>query len=125
MATFRPVKKVCELDFDSKYFYTMQLNDSTLRRIIEVGTRHQQELERLNENDQGAIDKAYNISLDVLDELLGEGAGADIMSIFDDPGMIEVAQVIAYITDEYVTQYNAAFNNKENPVPYAGKRGRR
>ena len=122
MATFRPVNNVCELSFDDKYFYTLPLSEKTLNCILGICDDQIKALKQIGENDPDAFDKAYNLSLDALDEILGEGAGADIMSIFDEPGLIEVGQVITYISQEYSEKYKAAFP-QTRPAP--DKRGRR
>lgn len=122
MATFRPTNNTCELNFDDKFYYTLPLSEKTLHRIVDICDAQIKALKQIAENDKDALSRAYNISLDALDEMLGEGAGADIMSIFDDPGLLEVGQVIAYISEEYSEKYKAAFPHS-NPTP--DKRGRR
>lgn len=122
MATFRPVNNVCEFNFDDRFFYTLPLGEKTLDRVVGICDAQIKALKQLGENDPDALNKAYNLSLDALDDIMGEGAGADIMSIFDDPGLLEVGQVITYITNEYSEKYKAAFP-QSNPAP--DKRGRR
>lgn len=122
MATFRPTNNTCELNFDDKFYYTLPLGEKTLHRIADICDAQIKALKQLNEHDKDALSKAYNLSLDALDEMLGEGAGADIMSIFDDPGLLEIGQVITYISEEYGEKYKAAFP-QSRPTP--DKRGRR
>lgn len=122
MATFRPTNNTCELNFDDRFFYTLPLSEKTLNRVIGVCNEQIKELKQLGENDPDALNKAYNLSLDALDEILGEGAGADVMSIFDEPGLVEVGQVINYIAEEYREKYVAAFP-QSRPAP--DKRGRK
>lgn len=125
MATFRPTINTCELNFDDKFKYSVPLNENAMRRIANICKEQLNTLKQIEDEDENAIDRAYNLSLDALDEIIGEGAGADIMSIFDNPGLLEIGQVINYIAEEYSEQYRNVFpaNKKENPV--AMKRGRR
>lgn len=122
MATFRPVNNTCELNFDDKFIYTLPLGEKTLNRIADICGGQLKALKQINENDKDALTKAYNLSLDALDDMLGEGAGADIMSLFDEPGLLEIGQVITFISNEYGEKYKAAFP-QSRPAP--DKRGRK
>lgn len=122
MATFRPTNNTCELNFDDKFFYTLPLGEKTLNRIADICDAQLKALKQINENDKDALTKAYNLSLDALDDMLGEGAGADIMSLFDEPGLLEVGQVITYISEEYGEKYKTVFPQSK-PAP--DKRGRK
>ena len=107
MATFRPKKgRVCELNFDDKYTYTLSLHEQESSRIANIADNVKRTLDSLT-NTSGAEDEAYNKSLDAIDEILGEGASGEIMSLYDNPGLLDVADVILYITQEYKTAYEA------------------
>lgn len=103
MAVFRPANNVCELNFDDKYFYSLPLHEDTADAIDHAVKK----LEKIAPKDRKGIDDAYNSALDVIDDLLGEGAAEDIMSIFDKPGTLEVWNVLYYILDEWKTAYSA------------------
>lgn len=127
MATFRPTNNTCELNFDDKFIYQLALNDKTMHRIADICEAQLKALEQIKDTDKDAFDKAYNLSLDALDEILGDGAGADVMSIFEEPGLLELGQVIDYISKEYAESYKSAFAKNSTPAhaPAASKRGRR
>lgn len=103
MAVFRPAQRVCELNFDDKYFYSLPLHEDTADAI----DRTKAKLDKLAPKDRAGIDEAYNAALDIIDDLLGEGAAENIMSIFDKPGTLEVWSVLYYILDEWKTAYAA------------------
>ena len=103
MATFRPIQNVCELNFDDKFFYSLPLHEDTADAID--GARIK--LDKIAPKDRAGIDAAYNTALDIIDDLLGEGAAENIMTIFDKPGTLEVWSVLYYILDEWKTAYAA------------------
>ena len=103
MATFRPIQNVCELNFDDKFFYSLPLHEDTADAIDGARTK----LDKIAPKDRAGIDAAYNTALDIIDDLLGEGAAENIMTIFDKPGTLEVWSVLYYILDEWKTAYAA------------------
>ena len=109
MATFRPNenKRVCKLNFDEKFFYEIPLNEKTAKKFADICDRNMKALEKLATDDPEAFDKAFDMCLDAIDELLGEGAADDVMGLYEDPGFIEVADVINYIASEYKAAYTA------------------
>lgn len=125
MATFRPTINTCNLNFDDKFTYSIPLNENAMRRIANICKEQLNTLKQMEGDDESAIDRAYNLCLDALDEIIGEGAGADIMSIFDNPGLLELGQVINYIAEEYSEQYKSVFPANKKEIPVVMKRGRR
>ena len=134
MAVFRPITEdnVCTLNFDDKFTYELPLHEDTNKRVAEIANKQLQELKKIDENNPESIDKVYNVMLDGIDEILGEGAGADIMSIFSKPSLLDIGDVLFYITKEYKLAYNARLNKykadavePETTHPANGKRGRR
>lgn len=133
MATFRPNEKqrVCELNFNDEFFYKIPLTEKTARNFAEICERNKVALEKLAKDDPEAFDKAYDMSLDAIDELLGEGAADDIMSLYDDPGLLEVAEVINFIASEYKAAYSAELDKMRatgeihNRAERRGRRGNR
>ena len=128
MAVFRPQEKkqVCELNFDDKYKYELLLHEDVARTIAAAAEKQLKLVEGLKENDASVIDKAYNAALDAIDEILGEGAGADIMSLYEKPGLVDVAEVITFIGQEYKAAYSErlkVYKSTGNVPPAA--RGRR
>lgn len=103
MSTFRPTreKRVCALNFDDKFCYELSLHEETLQKITSISDKQVKALEAIRPDNPNALNDAYNMTLDALDEILGEGAGADIMSLYDKPSLFDVADVITYIGDEY------------------------
>ena len=128
MAVFRPQanKHVCTLNFDDKFTYELQLHEDTARTIASAADKQLKIVEKLKDNDEDALDKAYNAALDAIDEILGEGAGADIMSLYEKPSVLDIADVINYIGAEYKTAYEERLNTHKaaGTVP-AAQRGRR
>lgn len=134
MSTFRPKqeKRVCKLNFDDKFFYELPLHEDTINSVAEICDRQIKTLTSIKADDPKAFDKAYNSSLDALDEILGEGAGADVMSIYDKPSLFDVTEVVNYIADELNEAYATllAEQKKAGHVPNraerrAAQRGRR
>lgn len=134
MSTFRPKqeKRVCKLNFDDKFFYELPLHEDTIRSISDICDRQRKALQSITPNDPEAFDKAYNSSLDALDEILGEGAGADVMSIYEKPSLFDIAEVVNYIAGELNEGYAALLSEqkKTGHVPNraerrAAQRGRR
>lgn len=106
MSIFRPTKtNVCKLNFDDKCSFELPLSEETTAKIIDVSNRQQEAIKGLDINSLDNLKTVYNMSLDALDEILGEGAGAEIMSIFDNPSLFDVADVITYISTEYKTAF--------------------
>lgn len=134
MSTFRPrqEKRVCKLNFDDKFFYELPLHENMAREFAAICDKQKKVLESIDRNDPSAFDTAYNASLDALDEILGEGAGADVMSIYDEPSLFDVVEVVNYIASEYKEAYAALLGEqkKAGPAPNraerrAAQRGRR
>lgn len=124
MAVFRPTQAACELNFDDKYFYSLPLHEDTAEDIDKAVKR----LEKLAPKDKAGIDDAYNTACDVIDELLGDGAAADIMSLYDNPGTLEVWNVLYFILEEWKNAYTAELEKlkKTATLPNrAERRGRR
>lgn len=127
MATFRPTQsRSCKLNFDDKFFYELPLHEETSRTLAKIAEKQKNLLSEINTADTDIFDKAYNISLDALDEMLGTGAGADIMSIYAKPSLFDVAEVINYICGEYNAEYSKLLNAQKatGTVPTT-TRGRR
>lgn len=133
MATFRPNEKqrVCELNFDDEFFYKIPLTEKTAQKFAAICERNKTALEKMATDDPEAFDKAYDMCLDVIDELLGEGAAEDIMSLYKEPGFFEVAEVINFIATEYKAAYDAeigklkATGDLPNRAERRGRRGNR
>lgn len=132
MAVFRPEEKleVCTLNFDDKFIYEIPLDEETNINIAQIGDKQVNALKAINIDDVDALNKAYNATLDAIDAILGEGAGADIMSLYKKPGLMQTVAVINYITTEYISAYNALLDRYKatatlpNEHP-AVKRGRK
>jgi len=108
MAKFNFVENVCELEFGSLR-YELPLNEDTLDFLRETGEEQIKRLSAIKGNDKAALDEAYNITLDGIDHILGDGAGEDIMSQFKNPGFLELGAVLTFITEEYSKAYKEAF----------------
>lgn len=121
MAVFKPSQAVCELNFDDKYLYTLPLHEDMADKI----DRAIRDMEKLAPKDRQGIDEAYNAALDIIDEIVGEGSATDIMSLFENPGTLEVWQVIYYILDEWKNAYNAEVAKIKGKVPEQSRAVRR
>lgn len=117
MAVFRPTSKTCELNFDDKFIYTLPLHEDTADAIDKA----MQKLQTVAPKDRAGVDEAYNAALDVIDDILGEGAGADVMSIYEHPGTLEVWEVLGFIFGEWTSAYEAATNKLATTVKPAAK----
>lgn len=128
MAIFKPNehKNVCKLNFDNKFTYELPLHEDFTRKLAKTAEKQQNALLQYVNGTDDDFKTIYNMSLDALDELLGEGAGADIMSLYENPGLYDVAAVINYIATEYKEAYSALLNQYKamGNVPGA-QRGRK
>jgi hypothetical protein len=121
MAVFRPANNVCELNFDDRFYYSLPLHEDTADAIDKAT----QKLSKLAPRDRGEVDEAYNTALDVIDELLGEGAAENIMTIFEKPGTLEVWNVLYYILDEWKTAYSAELDKIKSTAQLPNRAERR
>lgn len=121
MAVFRPQKRVCTLNFDDKFTYEIPLSDDFAFRLDDA----KESLNRVAPTDRAGIDAAYNTALDIIDELLGAGASDDIMSLFDNPGSVEVMEVFLYIVEEWKNAYTAVVENASKTIPAPNRAERR
>lgn len=121
MAVFKPSQAVCELNFNDKHIYTLPLHEDTADAIDHAIKK----MEAFAPKDRQGVDNAYNAALDVIDEIVGEGSAEDIMTIFDNPGTLEVWQVIYYILDEWKNAYNAEIAKIKGSVPQQSRAERR
>jgi len=124
MATFRPTQAACELNFDDKYFYSLLLHEDTADKIDQAAKR----LEKLAPKDKAGVDDAYDTALDIIDDILGEGAADDIMTLYKNPGTLEVWSVLYFILEEWKAAYGAEVEKlkKTATLPNrAERRGRR
>lgn len=124
MSIFRPrqEKRVCKLNFDDKFFYELPLHEAQARDMSKLADAQISALKKIKDSDPDAFDKAYNLSLDALDELLGDGAGADIMSLYDNPSVFDLAEVITYIADTYRDAYGDFLSVQKKAGPVRGRR---
>lgn len=129
MAVFRPQTGAgCELNFDDKFTFTLPIHENTIKKITVIADAQLKKLKALDTENEGALDEAYNSALDALDELLGEGAADKIMTLFENPGLIDVASVITYIAEEYSEQYKkqlGAYKAEGKTIPSTARRGRK
>ena len=121
MAVFRPAQNVCELNFDDKFYYNLPLHEDVADKIDNAF----KELEKIAPKDRAGVDAAYNAALDVIDRILGEGAAENIMTIFDNPGTLEVWNVLFYITEEWKTAYTEALEKVKSTAQLPNRAERR
>lgn len=122
MAVFRPKQDVCELNFNDKCFFTLPLHEDT----ADLLDRELSKIQKAEMKTKADIDAAYNMGLDILDTLLGDGAADQIMNIFDKPGTVEVCQVLLYIAEEWKAAYAAVLEKMKATANFEPKRrGRR
>lgn len=127
MAIFRPTKNVCVLNFDDRFTYELPLHEDFADAI----DRAAEKLKGIAPKDRPGIDEAYNKALDVIDDILGEGAAADVMSVFENPGTLEVWEVLMFIMKEWRDAYSETLDRLKAtgavppPVNRADRRARR
>jgi len=122
MATFSFKKRVCTLDFGA-YRYELPLSENELDRILGIAEDMEKRLRAINGNDKAAWDEAYNLSLDGIDHILGEGAGEEIMSLCDhDPSLSDVKDVIDFISVEYKEAFTKEYGTHAQPIRKGGRR---
>ena len=111
MAVFRPNKnKECTFNFDDKFTYSLPVNETVMLKIGNIAKKQAEFVQSLNAEAPDILDKVYNSTLDTLDDIFGEGAGADIMSIYDSPTLFDVAEVVKYISEEYTEAFSGVLN---------------
>ena len=126
MSVFRPSHNVCTLNFDDKFTFELPLHED----VADTFERAFAKLKDIAPKDKPGIDEAYNKALDIIDEVVGEGAAADIMSIFENPGTLEVWEVLMFIATEWKKAYSEALEKLKAsgnvpPVNRAERRARR
>lgn len=126
MAVFRPTQNVCTLNFDDKYTYDLPLHED----FADVIDHAAEKFKGLAPKDRKGVDEAYNKALDVIDDILGEGAAEEVMSLYDKPGTLEVWAVLMFIMKEWQEAYSAALEKLKQsgavpPVNRAERRARR
>lgn len=121
MAVFRPAQNVCELNFDDKFFYSLPLHEDTADKIDKAIKA----LRKIAPKDRAGVDEAYNAALDVIDDILGEGAAENVMTIFDKPGTLEVWNVLYYILDEWENAYSAELDKIKSTAQLPNRAERR
>ena len=124
MATFRPSQNVCTLNFDDKYTFTLALHEDTADAISNAFEK----IKTIAPKGRAGVDDAYNKALDVIDEILGEGAADKVMSVFENPGTLEVWEVLTYIMDEWAAAYSETVDKMKQKMtvsPAPQQRGRR
>ena len=126
MSTFRPNPKgrVCTLNFDDKYIFEIPLHEETSRKLSKIAEKQIETAKRINLEDENALDALFNSTLDCIDEILGEGAGDQIMSIYEKPSLFDVADVINYISETYSAEYKKVLDGhkKSGTVPPSVRR---
>lgn len=115
MAIFRPYEtnRVCLLNFDNRVTYELPLHEHTAQKIAEIAQQQVDQLQALDHNDPNTLDQAYNMALDALDEILGEGEAEVVMGIFKEPSLFDVAAVVRYISEEFREAYTAALGEQK------------
>lgn len=121
MATFRPESRTCELNFDDKYIYHLPLHEDTADKIDNALKK----MQSVAPKDRAGVDDAYNTALDVIDEILGVGAAENVMSIFDNPGTLEVWDILSYIMQEWNGAFSAYIDNLKKTMPTKNREQRR
>lgn len=121
MAVFRPSQNVCELNFNDQFFYSLPLHEDTADKIDKA----LKALGKIAPKDRAGVDEAYNAALDVIDDILGEGAAENVMTIFDKPGTLEVWNVLYYILDEWKNAYSAELEKIKSTAQLPNRAERR
>lgn len=126
MSVFRPNQRgrVCTLNFDDKYTFELPLHEDTAMKLAKIADKQIEEVKKIDPADENALDLVYNSSLDVIDEILGEGAADKIMSIYERPSLFDVADVVKYISETYSEEQKKVLDNykKTGAVPPIGSR---
>lgn len=121
MAVFRPSNNVCKLNFDDRFFYELPLHEDTADAIDKATAK----LAKVAPKDREGVDDAYNIALDIIDDIIGEGAADEIMTIFEKPGTLEVWSVLYYILDEWKEAYSAELEKIKKTADLPNRETRR
>ena len=112
MAVFKPTseRKNCILEFDNNIRYELPIHEEILDKISAMAKKQLATLKGIDNGAENATDEIYNTLLDAIDDILGDGAGADIMTVFNKPGILDAGEVIFFIVNEYRKAYSARLN---------------
>lgn len=123
MAVFRPTNEsnLCKLNFDDKVHYELPLHEENLVKIKRIADEQREKILKIDEASETAMNELYNSLLDAIDEILGDEAGANIMGLFNNPGVLDAGEVILFIVNEFTLAYHARINKAKAQASIPGK----
>lgn len=121
MAEFIYKDYSCKLKF-GEYEYNLPLNEQTADLISNTFADKVMPPKFENISDMDAF---YNNAMDAIDEVIGEGAAANIMSRFKHAGALEIMGVLNYISSEFNAQYAAEVEEMKKTANIPNRETRR
>ena len=121
MAEFIYKDYSCNLTFGDNT-YELPLNEQTADLITNAFSDKVMPPKFENIKD---MDIFYNNSMDAIDEVLGEGAAANIMSRFKHAGALEIMGVMNFISSEFNAQYAVAVEEMKKTANIPNRETRR
>ena len=118
MAVYTPIKNECKLDFGAQGVFYLPLHEDIAAKIDEEYSK----IKNLAPTDKQGIDEAYNAILDMIDNLLGEGAADKVMETYDKPGALEAMHVLVFIVETWKEEYGAVVDRMKQTTPNRDER---
>lgn len=118
MAVYTPIKNECKLDFGASGVFYLPLHEDVAAKIEEEYSK----IKSLAPTDKRGVDEAYNDLLDMIDNLLGEGAADKIVEVYDNPGVREAMHILLFIVETWKEEYGAFFDNMKQSTPNRAER---
>lgn len=118
MAVYTPIKNECKLDFGAQGVFYIPLHEDVAAKIETEYSK----IKDLAPRDKQGIDEAYNALLDMIDDLLGEGAADKIVEVYDNPGVREAMHILLFIVETWQEEYSSFLADMKQTTPNRAER---
>lgn len=107
MAEFQFSTRRVELDFPGGVKYELPLNEELQQKVRAAAKKLLDETNAIKgrQGSEEDFDALCNITLDAIDEILGEGSADKIMAAKEDYSFLDCADVFKFITDEIGAEF--------------------
>lgn len=107
MAEFQFSTRRVELDFPGGVKYELPLNEELQQKVRAAAKKLLDETNAIKgrQGSEENFDALCDITLDAIDEILGEGSADKIMAAKEDYSFLDCADVFKFITDEIGAEF--------------------
>lgn len=107
MAEFQFSTRRVELDFPGGVKYELPLNEELQQKVRAAAKKLLDETNAIKgrQGSEEDFDALCDITLDAIDEILGEGSADKIMAAKEDYSFLDCADVFKFITDEIGAEF--------------------